>query len=103
MSSSIPRPGRCAVLREAAAEDGGGIKFFLEWDDGKNYWDKFGKYEEIWQEQGMAERVLADPLKTGRPSFPAVLVITERGIAVAGAGLLRVKICKPGEITWGCC
>lgn len=78
-------------------EDGGGIKFFLEWDDGKNYWDKFGKYEEYAKSRAWLKESWADPLKTGRPSFPAVLVITERELQLPEAGLLRVKICKPGE------
>ena len=37
----------------------------------------------------------ADPLKTGRPSFPVILVVTERELQLPESKLLRVKMCKP--------
>lgn len=37
----------------------------------------------------------ADPLKKGRVSFPAILVVTEREIQ--GSDVLTVKVCEPGS------
>lgn len=76
-------------------EDGSGIKFFLEWDDGKNYWGKFEQYEAYARGRTWMKEFWADPLKTGRPSFPVILVVTERELQLPESELLRVKMCKP--------
>jgi len=37
----------------------------------------------------------ADPLKSGRPSFPVILVVSDREIKRPESELLSVRICKP--------
>jgi hypothetical protein len=79
-------------------EDGSGVKFFLEWDDGKNYWTKFEQYEAYARSRTwMVKEFWADPLKSGRPSFPMVFVVTERELEVPKSEILKVKICRPGS------
>ena len=78
-------------------EDGSGIKFFLEWDDGKNYWGKFEQYESYARGRTWMKEFWADPLKTGRPSFPLVLVVSDREISRYGIEVIRVKVCRPGD------
>ena len=79
-------------------DDGSGIKFFLEWDDGRNYWGKWEQYESYARSRTwMVKEFWADPLKSGRPSFPAILVVTERELEKPKSELLRVRACRPGD------
>jgi hypothetical protein len=79
-------------------EDGGGVKFFLEWDDGKNYWTKWEQYEAYARSRTwLLKEFWADPLKSGRPSFPVILVVTERDLQPPKSELLTVRICRPGD------
>lgn len=77
-------------------EDGRGVKFFLEWDDGLNEFDKIGKYEEYAKGREWKNEFWADPLKAGRCIFPQVLIVSERQIDVRSE-TLAVKLCKPGS------
>lgn len=73
----------------------GGIKFFLEYDDGRNKFDKIAKYEEYFKSGLWKQEYFADPLKNGRISFPVVLVVTEREIP--NSDIVTVKACRPGS------
>ncbi len=76
-------------------EDGRGVKFFLEVDDGANEFDKVQKYELCRQGRDWKWKFWADPLKTGTVSFPLVLVVTDRPIP--GSDIVTVRACKPGS------
>ena len=79
-------------------EDGSGVKFFLEWDDGRNYWSKWEQYENYARSRTwLLKEFWADPLKSGRPSFPVILVVTERDLKPPKSELLTVRICRPGS------
>jgi hypothetical protein len=75
--------------------DGSGIKFFLEWDDEGNEFDKIAKYEAYFKSRAWLGEFWADPLRTGRLAFPVVLVVTEREIR--GSEVINVKRSKPGS------
>ncbi|MDD5487165.1 MAG: hypothetical protein PHW65_06395 [Dehalococcoidales bacterium] len=89
--------GRADALYYIKLEgNGSGIKFFLEYDDGKNYFGKFEQYEEYARSRTwILKEFWADPLKSGRPSFPVILVVSDREIKRPESELLRVKMCKP--------
>ena len=77
-------------------DDGRGVKFFLEWDDGLNEFDKIPKYESYAQSREWVREFWADPLKQGKYTFPQVLIVSERQIDIS-SDVLSVKLCKPGE------
>ena len=72
-----------------------GKKFFLEMDDGQNEFDKIQKYEKFKQSGLWKREWWADPLKSGRVSFPLILVVSEREIP--GSEIVTIKTCKPGS------
>lgn len=77
-------------------EDGSGVKFFLEYDDEENEFDKIPKYEEYAKSRLWINEFWADPLKSGRASFPQVLIVSHREIDVS-SDILKVRLCKPGD------
>lgn len=77
-------------------EDGSGVKFFLEWDDGENEFDKIPKYEAYANSRVWTKEYWADPLKTGHYSFPQVLIVSYRDINIK-SDVLTVKLCEPGD------
>ena len=90
--------GRADALYYLKLEpDGSGLKFFLEYDDGGNRFDKLERYEVYAKSGEWVNEFWADPLKTGRPSFPLVLVVSDREISRYGIEVIRVKVCRPGD------
>ncbi len=76
-------------------QDGSGVKFFLEYDDEGNEFDKIKKYEEYRESKTWMREFWADPLKRGNVSFPVVVVVSERDIPKSN--IVKVVHCKPGD------
>lgn len=72
-----------------------GKKFFLEMDDMRNEFLKVEQYENYFKSGIWKREFWADPLKSGRVSFPLLLVVTERKIP--GSEIIKVVTCKQGS------
>lgn len=76
-------------------QDGSGVKFFLEYDDEGNEFDKIKKYEEYRKSKLWLREFWADPLKRGNVTFPMVVVVSEKDIPKSN--IVKVVHCKPGD------
>jgi len=87
--------GRADGFYIITTNKGNGVKFFLEYDDMRNEFDKTQKYEEYFKSMLWKQEWWADPFKKGIYSFPIVLVVTTR--SVPNSNIIKLVTCKPGE------